>query len=283
MKRIQQMLCVASATLFFIAGTFMASAQMPGTVPTNVVKMPKLAHVNEPLPEGILAWDAVSKSADATNGQAVARLAFSFTNVSTNAVVILHATPSCGCTTVEMPPTPWWIPAGSNGVIQLNVNLSGKVGLLSKSVLVITDQGTKDLALRINIATPSAARLTEAERAAGIAAAKVDRQAVFKGDCATCHLNPTLGKFGPQLYAAACGICHEANPRASMVPDLHHLTDAAGKPLPTSEDFWRATITAGKEGTLMPAFAQSQGGPLNNIQIASLAAYLNVAISVNKP
>jgi hypothetical protein len=27
----------------------------------------------------------------------------------------------------------------------------------------------------------------------------------------------------------------------------------------------------------MPAFAISQGGPLNDIQIASLAAYLNVA------
>jgi magnesium chelatase family protein len=39
-----------------------------------------------------------------------------------------------------------------------------------------------------------------------------------------------------------------------------------------------ATITAGKEGTLMPAFAQSQGGPLNDIQIVSLAAYLNAAI-----
>jgi hypothetical protein len=62
-----------------------------------------------------------------------------------------------------------------------------------------------------------------------------------------------------------------------MVPDLNHLTDAAGKPLPTNEEFWRATITAGKEGTLMPAFALSQGGPLNNLQIVSLAAYLNAA------
>jgi len=192
--------------------------------------------------------------------------------------VILRATPSCGCTTIEMPPTPWWVAAGSNGLIKLNVKLFGKVGLLSKSVKVITDKGTKDLAVRINIASPPAARMTEAERAAGIAAAKVDRQAVFKGDCVTCHFNKSFGKFGPQLYAAACGICHEANPRASMVPDLHHLTDSTGKPVSISEEFWRAAITAGKEGTLMPAFAQSQGGPLNDLQIASLAAYLNATI-----
>ena len=119
--------------------------------------------------------------------------------------------------------------------------------------------------------------MTAAQRAAGIAAAKVDRQAVFKGDCAACHRKNVLGQFGQPLFAATCAICHEANPRASMVPDLRHLTDATGKPIPTNEEFWRAWITVGKADTLMPAFAISQGGPLNDIQIVSLAAYLNAA------
>jgi hypothetical protein len=57
-----------------------------------------------------------------------------------------------------------------------------------------------------------------------------------------------------------------------MVPDLHNLKD------PTSEEFWRTWITSGKAGTLMPAFATSQGGPLNDMQIASLAVYLNGTI-----
>ena len=60
------------------------------------------------------------------------------------------------------------------------------------------------------------------------------------------------------------------NPRATMVPDLHKLTD------PTREEFWRSWITAGKADTLMPAFAATQGGPLSDLQIASLAAYLNI-------
>ena len=116
------------------------------------------------------------------------------------------------------------------------------------------------------------APMSEEERARGIAAAKLDRQAVFKGDCVSCHAKNIEGKYGQQLFASVCAVCHEGNPRASMVPDLHNLKD------PTNEEFWRTWITAGKAGTLMPAFATSQGGPLNDMQIASLAAYLNAII-----
>jgi len=127
--------------------------------------------------------------------------------------------------------------------------------------------------LKINIAAaPPVAPMSEEERARGIAAAKIDRQAVFKGDCASCHVKNIEGKYGQQLFAVTCSICHDANPRASMVPDLHNLKDQ------TSEEFWRTWITSGKAGTLMPAFATSQGGPLNDMQIASLAAYLNAII-----
>ncbi|HEX7654797.1 MAG TPA: cytochrome c, partial [Verrucomicrobiae bacterium] len=108
-----------------------------------------------------------------------------------------------------------------------------------------------------------------AEKEAGIAAAKLDRQAIFKGDCASCHLKNVAGRYGLELYRQACAICHEAEPRATMVPDLNHLN------LPTNVEFWRTWITYGKPGSLMPAWSISQGGPLNDMQIASLAQYLN--------
>jgi len=310
--------------LFFTAAVTVTNAQ-PGTpVVTAPVYVPDTSHQNDPLPDGILAWDSLMKSDDATNGQDFARFTFSFTNIyqsiktalatnvttltnitsvtnasfwaklwgnnvkqmtsylqvtnvatvtnsiSTTPVTILDVHPSCGCTTVELPPRPWLIPSGSNGLIKISVNLAGKMGTVFKSVNVATDKGKKDLMLRINIqAAPPPRAMTEAERAAGIAAAKVDRQAVFKGDCATCHLKNVQGKYGQPLFDSLCAICHEATPRASMVPDLHNLKD------PTSEEFWRTWITSGKAGTLMPAFATSQGGPLNDLQIASLAAYLN--------
>ena len=188
-------------------------------------------------------------------------------------VTVIDVHPSCGCTTAELPARPWMIPGGSNGQIKLNVNLAAKAGLLFKTVNVSTDKGSKTLMLRINIAPAPAPRpMSEEERARGIAVSKADRQAVFKNDCASCHLPKLDGKYGQTLFEAVCAVCHEAKPRATMVPDLRNL------PVTTSEEFWRTWITAGKAGTLMPAFATSQGGPLNDMQIASLAAYLNATI-----
>jgi mono/diheme cytochrome c family protein len=102
--------------------------------------------------------------------------------------------------------------------------------------------------------------------------AKADRQAVFKGDCATCHVPKIEGKWGQTLYDAVCAICHEGKHRAAMVPDLHNLK------VPTNDEFWRTWIAHGKPGSLMPAFSTAEGGPLNDTQVATIAAYLNFAI-----
>jgi mono/diheme cytochrome c family protein len=163
-------------------------------------------------------------------------------------------------------------------VIRIKVNLAGKTGVVPKYVTVSTDHGKIDLRLLITIHPALPPRpLTEEERAQGIAASKIDRQAVFKGDCVSCHAKNVQGKYGETLFKLVCGVCHESNPRASMVPDLHNLKE------PTNEAFWRAWITSGKPGTLMPAFATAQGGPLDEMQIATLAAYLNTAIPSHVP
>lgn len=321
--KLNSLIVLAVALVVLTARIAIVAAPPPNAVTSAPVYVPSYTHAGEPLPDGVIAWDALSKTADATNGQDFARFIFTFTNIAktielglatnitcltnltavtnssfwgkkirhitsiarntntvtvTNSitqipVTILAVHPSCGCTTAELPPVPWTIPGGSNGLIKISVNLAGKSGTLFKSVNITTDHGKKDLMLRINVLPPPpAAPMSEEERARGIAAAKIDRQAVFKGDCMSCHAKNIEGKYAQQLFAAVCGVCHEANPRASMVPDLHNLKD------PTSEEFWRTWITSGKAGTLMPAFATSQGGPLNDMQIASLAAYLNAVI-----
>jgi len=244
-------------------------------VATAPVFVPDDTHANDPLPDGVFAWDGLTKAVDATNGQDSAQFAFSLTNITAANATILAVHPGCGCTTAELPPVPWVLPAGTCGEMKFNVSLAGKTdiaGEVYKYVDVLTDKGTKRLNLRINVLEPpTMTAMTDEQKLAGIMAAKVDRQAVFKGDCARCHLKNVEGKFGRPLFDALCVICHEASPRATMVPDLHNLQ------IPTSEEFWRTWITAGKAGTLMPAFATSQGGPLNDLQIAALAAYLNAA------
>jgi mono/diheme cytochrome c family protein len=143
---------------------------------------------------------------------------------------------------------------------------------LTKTVNVSTDKGNKTLMVRITILPPVIPTLSDADRAQGMAAAKVDRQAVFKNDCATCHARPGNGKYGKALYDAVCGVCHEAEHRATMVPDLHAIKT------PTNNSFWQTWIAHGKPGSLMPAFSTADGGPLNDTQIASLAAYLDSAM-----
>ncbi|MGC9941867.1 MAG: DUF1573 domain-containing protein [Verrucomicrobiota bacterium] len=233
------------------------------------VYVPDYSRAGQPLANGVFAWDGLIKALDAVAGQDFARFSFSFTNISSDNVTILNVHPSCGCTTAELPPTPWTISPGSSGTIKLKVNLANKFGTLFKSAKVTTDKGNKDLLMRINILPAASVKMTAAQIEEGIARAKVDRQAVFKGDCASCHAKDIEGKYGQQLYLSVCSVCHEAEQRATMVPDLNKLN------VPTNREFWRTWITYGKPGSLMPAFATAQGGPLTDMQIASLAAYLN--------
>jgi mono/diheme cytochrome c family protein len=269
-----------AAGLFLIGTIVFAAGPPPATntiVTTPPVYVPNISHANDPLPDGILAWDEISKSADAAADQPQVHFVYSLTNVSSGNVVILSVRPSCGCTTTELPPLPWTIAPGTNGQIGATVNLAGKSGTLIKTVNVSTDKGSKTLMLRINILPPVIPKMTEEERARDIAAAKIDRQAVFQGDCAKCHLKNIQGKYGKPLFDSVCAICHEAEQRASMVPDLHNLKT------PTNDEFWRTWIAHGKAGSLMPAFSSADGGPLTDIQIASIAAYLNVAIPSQVP
>ena len=202
--------------------------------PTNAtaasapIYVPDFSHANDALPDGVLAWNSLSQSASVPANSTQAHFLFSFTNVTSGNVSISTVHPSCGCTTADLPPLPWTIPAGGGGQIPVTVNLSaalaGSEGTLLKAVTVITDKGSKQLLLRINILPPVIATQTDAERTNSMAIAKADRQAIFKADCATCHAKPGEGKYGKALYEAVCAVCHDAEHRADIVPDLHTLT-----------------------------------------------------------
>jgi len=228
----------------------------PGHPPAN----------NGPLAAGVLAFDGESKDHTMKSGEIVANYVFSFTNVSPGEVVINYVQPSCGCTAVELPPMPWKIPPAGTGQIPVNMNVQGKSGIVMKTVTLHTDKGQKALMVKATIPQPEG--MTALDRERNQLLAKADRQAIFKGDCASCHVAPVIGKMGKELYTAACGICHEAEHRATMVPDLRNL------PNNTDADYWKLMVTLGKPNTLMAAFAQGQGGPLSDPQINSLVEYL---------
>jgi cytochrome c553 len=260
--------------VIFVAARLLADDATPtnNAATTAPVYVPDTSHASDPMPDGVFAWNSLMEATNADADQEKAHFTFSFTNVSPGNVAILNVHPSCGCTTAQLPSLPWIVVPGTNGQIPITVNIAGKIGTLYKYVDVSTDKGMKRLMLQINILPPVIPTLSDKDRAAGMAAAKIDRQAVFRDDCATCHVKPGEGKYGQALFKSVCAICHEANPRATMVPDLHALQT------PTNDDFWRIWIAHGKPGSLMPAFSTAEGGPLSDMQIASLAAYLDSAI-----
>ena len=216
-----------------------------------------------------LAWDSISKEVMAKVGDTNAAITFSATNISSAPVTVRAIRPSCGCTIAKMPAQPWVLQPGSNGQVQVSVDLRGKRGVLSKYLTVDSSAGYKLLTLKVTIPDAPMAATSGDKRGRNLMMALADRQAVFKNDCAQCHVRPGMGKLGQPLYQAACGICHESSHRATMVPDLHTANH------PANRIYWTKWITTGKIGTLMPAFAQSEGGPLSEQQINSLAEYLS--------
>ncbi len=219
----------------------------------------------EPKPAGPahpLVWDVMELSVTAQPGAKEAAFEFHVTNKSGAPVEITQIEASCGCTVAEMPTTPWILAAQAKGSFTAVVDFEGKHGKLMKTVNVHSSGGSQTLTMSINIPDTEESRRERNQQLAFI-----DRQAVFRGDCATCHVQPTLGKSGAELFQVACGICHLAPARATIVPDLMAVRE------PRDAEFWRRWITDGKDRTLMPAFAKERGGPLTTEQIASLVEY----------
>lgn len=241
---------------------------------------PQPGRVKDPLnpqPAGpeLLAWDATSKTLNVIPGEAEATVVYNVTNISSSEVIIKAVRPSCGCTVPKLPKSPWLLAPNETGKLEATIDLRGKRGTLNKYLSVDTSAGMKMLTFVVVI--PDSPASTAADmRTRNVMSAMADRQAVFKGDCASCHVQPTAGKRGEPLFRTACAICHESLHRATMVPDL------AAIKTPTDRDYWRSWITRGKPGTLMPAFAYSEGGVLSQEQIESLVAYLTSDFAIQR-
>ena len=228
-----------------------------------VAPVPATAQTNQ-----ALVWDGMVKELQVKTNELTAKLSFSVTNVSAAEVVIQQARPSCGCTLVTLPGTPWRLAPGASGTIQVATDLRGKHGILNKFIAIDSTAGFQLLRIKITLPELADFRTAPDQRSRNQIFALADRQLVFKGDCAQCHVTPTLGKTGEELYEAACAICHQAVQRATMVPDLKATRH------PNTREYWRQWTANGRAGTLMPGFDIAEGGPLTGAQMDSLVDYL---------
>jgi cytochrome c553 len=222
------------------------------------------ASAGEPAqPSHALVWDAMEKIHTAKPGEERATFEFTVTNSSDRVVAIGEIQPSCGCTVAELPATPWVLAPKARGSFKATMEFLGRDGTVSKTLTVSSTEGGQTLTVTVKIPEPDPAMRQRNQELA-----KSDRQAVFRNDCASCHVTPTVGKEGAALFAAACTICHtDEKHRASFVPDLWSVREKR------DARYWAKWIGEGKEGTLMPAFAKQHGGPLSDEQIDSLVTF----------
>src|SRR5437867_1916356 len=110
---------------------------VPAAPPVQPVVIPPLLQVAAPsMPLTALTWDAERKEYTTKPGDVTANYTFWFTNTSDQEVVINAVRTSCGCTVAKLPVTPWPIPPGTNGPIDVSIDLRGKSGAITKSVTV---------------------------------------------------------------------------------------------------------------------------------------------------
>ena len=220
-----------------------------------------------PVRNGSFHWSSTVQEAKAEPMGRFVTFAFGLTNVSDQTASILGTESSCECTVAELPSKPWVFAPGESGTIHVRMNIVGRFGTVTKVVAVETSQGIQQLLVRAKIpVTP--APFNVSPRKMDMEAARKDRQVVFKGGCAACHALPAIGRHGKDLFTKACAICHLAEHRAEMVPDLAALNR------PKDAAYWRDMVLHGREGTLMPAFGKEAGGPLEPAQVDSLVEYL---------
>lgn len=239
----------------FRAAAFFAAAQL----------VVLAARSNPTLEPGDVAWDEVEKTCHVQLGDKNASVSFSLKNIAKEAIEILEIKPSCGCTTVDVPPLPWKIAPGETGAVNVKIDLAGKFGEMTKTVRVVSTAGTHSLVVHLNVPLPAP---TGDGRRQAEEIMRADRQVIFRREeCVTCHAHPAAFKTGEPLFQAVCGICHEAEHRATFVPDLKIASTRR------DADFWRTLIARGRENTLMPGFAQREGGPLTDEQIESIVEF----------
>src|ERR1043166_471896 len=83
-----------------------------------------------------IVWDAMKKTVATKPGENKADFVFTATNTSDDNVTIDDVTPGCACTITEMPEKPWVLAPGKGGDLHAKVDLVGKTGSLTNTLLI---------------------------------------------------------------------------------------------------------------------------------------------------
>ncbi|MFQ5646304.1 MAG: DUF1573 domain-containing protein [bacterium] len=184
-----------------------------------------------------------------------ARGVLTIKNSGESILKIKEVTPSCGCTVASISTKD--ISAGKSAELKIEINTEGKVGEVTKTVtLSSNDPQTPEKVVEIILAVD-----------AGKHPAFKAGKALFKGKCASCHVGRSAGYIGYALYAEVCAMCHgQEGEGTGSAPGI----DGSDYLSLHNDEYLRKWISQGKNGTSMPGFAKEHDGPLTSDQIDSL-------------
>jgi mono/diheme cytochrome c family protein len=190
---------------------------------------------------------------------------FELVNHGGKVLTITKVEPSCGCTTTTL--TDSTLDPGQAATLAVTVDTRLKLGDMTKTIDVFSNDPKspqQTLTLTATVQAPKGSTHN------GMVSVN-DPLVLFKGQCATCHVDRGVGKTGQALFIADCGMCHGADGGGGVAPKLTagNYDDAA------YVAYVRQMITKGSPTNPgMGPYGKSNGGPLSDSQIDSLIQYL---------
>lgn len=165
---------------------------------------------------------------------------------------IINIEASCGCT--QATADQMVLAAGEFTVLNVDVDTTGKTGLVKKSVIVTDQAGRQStawLSLTVLAADPHS---------------QLPNHSIFDGACARCHVEPAQGKkTGKAIFDAVCAMCHGAGAKGAYAPSLTGFDDF---------NSLQTMVSEGLDPRHMPGFSKKNGGPLTPKQIHTLVKWL---------
>ncbi|MCE2930022.1 MAG: DUF1573 domain-containing protein [Vampirovibrionales bacterium] len=253
----------SAKSLFVIIGTFFVTFIYLSVVFAFPEHRPMLVDAYSPphlsMPKGdvdlgIVVMDTVSDH----------RIAIQ--NTGGSVLHIKSVVPSCGCTAVI--PEEKVLHPGKTTYLHVGLDASLKLGKISKTVDIYSDDPKSPhqvLTMKAQSIAPKHAKTHD-----GMVKVK-DPLVLFKGDCASCHVQKGIGKMGEELFIADCGMCHGLQAEGGVAPRLNNV-DMKN---PMTRQYVEEVIRNGsKLNPSMPPYAKAKGGPLDDAQIESLLTYL---------
>lgn len=198
---------------------------------------------------------------------------FLLQNVGGKPLKINKVEPSCGCTAAT--PDKTVLKPGETTKLHLTLDTTNKLGDVRKTIDLWLSQATPPQLTLTLFAHVEAPPMTKTHLGA---IKPKDRLALFKGECATCHVDKGVGKVGEALFVADCAMCHGLGGKGTFAgPGLLAKHRKTSWNHADYAKHLKEVITHGASyNPAMPPFGKVHGGPLTEDDITSLVQYLKI-------